>query len=234
MTPVMGDEDGSSVKASAADESPLLAPPFPIVVSGPSGAGKTTLCRRLVERRSDVRFSVSATTRPPRSGEMEGADYQFLDRRSFEQLAERNELLEWAEVHGDLYGTPLAELEAARAEGKHLLLDIDVQGARSVRRRAPEALSIFLLPPTGARVLARLRKRGSEGDEELRHRMRTALAELRAASEFDHVVVNEELEIATAALESILCSERLRVARMQERVVARARELADEIERAFT
>lgn len=218
--------------AAAGREGGLGVPAFPVVLAGPSGAGKTTLCRRLVERRDDVRFSVSATTRPPRPDEVDGRDYRFLGREEFERLVEADELLEWAEVHGHMYGTPRSNLEAARREAKHLLLDIDVQGARSVRERAPEALTVFLLPPTGERVLARLRKRGSEGDEALRRRMRTAMAELAAVEEFDYAVVNDDLEEATRAVDSILSAEGHRVARMAGRAASRARELADEIERA--
>lgn len=212
----------------------LVAPAFPLVVAGPSGAGKTTLCRRLVGRRDDIRFSLSATTRPARPGEVEGRDYRFVPRSAFERLVAAGELLEWAEVHGEMYGTPRAELEAARGEGKHLLLDIDVQGARSVRRRVPEALTIFVLPPTGERVLARLRGRGSEDEAALRRRMRTAVAELEAVEEFDYVTVNDDLGEALRAIEAILAAERRRVARLAGRAGARGRELADEIERAMT
>lgn len=218
----------------AADrEGPLLAPPFPVVVAGPSGAGKTTLCRRVVARRRDVRFSVSATTRPPRPDEADGVDYRFLSRDAFERLVEGDELLEWAEVHGEMYGTARAELRAAAEEGKHLLLDIDVQGARAIRRRVREAVSVFILPPTGERVLARLRKRGSEDEETLRRRLRTAVAELRAVEEFDFAFVNDDLDEATGALEAILRAERRRVSRMREAAGDRGRRLADEIERAL-
>lgn len=210
-----------------------VSPPFPVVVAGPSGAGKTTLCRRLFARRDDLRFSVSATTRPPRPDEVEGESYSFVGREAFERLVEEGELLEWAEVHGEMYGTPRAELEAARAAGQHLLLDIDVQGVRSVRRRLPEAVTIFVLPPTGERILARLRGRGSESDEALSRRMRTAVAELRAVEEFDFVVVNDELDEAVEAVAAILSAEGRRVSRLDGRAGARGRELADEIERAL-
>lgn len=212
----------------------LRARPFPVALAGPSGAGKTTLCRRLVERRDDVRFSVSATTRTPRRGEVEGEDYRFVAREAFERMVRDEELLEWAEVHGDLYGTPRAELDRARAAGEHLLLDIDVQGVRAVRRRAPEVVAVFILPPTGERVLARLRRRGSEDEEALRRRLRTAVAELRAVDEFDYVVVNDDLAEAIQAIEAILAAESRRMERVGEPAAARGRELADEIERVVS
>lgn len=211
----------------------LLAPPFPVALAGPSGAGKTTLCRGLVERRDDLRFSVSVTSRAPRGDEVEGTDYRFLERPAFERLARDEELLEWAEVHGELYGTPRSELEAARAAGRHLLLDIDVQGVRSVKRHAPDALAIFILPPTGERILTRLRGRGSEDEATLRGRMRTAVAELRAVDEFDYAVVNDELGEALDAIGAILDAEARRLSRIGERAAARGRRLADEIERAM-
>lgn len=212
----------------------LRAPPFPVAVAGPSGAGKTTLCRRLVERRDDVRFSVSATTRAPRPGEVEGEDYLFLAREAFERMVREEELLEWAEVHGELYGTPRAELDHARAGGEHLLLDIDVQGVRAVRRRVPAVVAVFILPPTGERVLARLRRRGSEDEAALRRRLHTAVAELRSVDEFDYVVVNDDLEEAIRAIEAILVAESRRVDRIGEPAPARGRELADEIERVVS
>lgn len=210
---------------------PVRSDPFPVVVAGPSGVGKSTLARRLMDRRADLRFSVSATTRPPRPGERDGVDYRFLGREEFGRLREAGELLEWAEVHGEWYGTLRESLRTAREAGMHLLLDIDVQGARSVRAREPEALLIFLLPPSGARIIARLRDRGSESEAALQGRLETALAELEAVDEFDYVVVNDDLERAADAMEAILSAERHRIARMPERVAAEGRALAEEIRR---
>lgn len=186
---------------------------FPVVLAGPSGSGKTTVIRELLSRRSDLRFSVSATTREARPGERSGIHYIFLPRAEFERRCEGGEMLEWAEVHGELYGTPRANLERARADGVHLLLDIDVQGARAVRSSVGEAVTIFLLPPSGA-WLARLRSRGSEAAPALERRLRTAEAELMAAREFDYVVVNHQLAAAVARVESIIDGEESRTARV--------------------
>lgn len=212
----------------------LLAAPFPLVLAGPSGAGKTTIARLLADRRDDVRFSVSATTRPARATEVDGRDYLFLSRERFERMQEEEGLLEWAEVHGHLYGTPRANLARAREMGVHLLLDIDVQGARSVRDLVPEAVTVFLLPPSGERIVERLRDRRTEDETVLRSRLRGAAAELLSIDEFDFVVVNDDLEEATSAVEGILATERRRVERLGRRASQRARELLDEIERALT
>jgi guanylate kinase len=164
------------------------------VLAAPSGAGKTTIARALVESETDFAFSVSATTRPPRPGERPGVDYDFLDRATFEERVERGELVEWAEVHGRLYGTPRESLERAARQGKHVVLDIDVQGAQQIRERVPDALLVFVLPPSVDALVDRLVGRGTEGDAELARRLRTALAELEAAEGFDRVVVNDRLE----------------------------------------
>ncbi len=208
----------------------LEAPRFPLVLAGPSGAGKTTVGRAL-ERRGRVRFSVSATTRPPRAEEEEGVDYRFLDRDEFREMVEAGELLEWAEVHGHLYGTPKDALRAAREEGRHLLLDIDVQGARSVREEVPGTVAVFLLPPDGTRIVRRLLGRGSEDEEELRGRLRTAKEELAAVSEFDYVIVNDDLERAVELVDSVLRAEELRIPRLGDRVEQVARGLDEEIRR---
>lgn len=200
-------------------------PGVPIVLSGPSGGGKTSVCDELVRRRTDVAFSVSATTRAPRSNEVNGRHYRFVDRARFEQMVATDELLEWAEVHGEMYGTPRDQLECVR-EGRTLLLDIDVQGARDVRRRVPEAVLVFLLPPSAESMLARLRGRGTEDEKTLHRRMRTALAELDAVGEFDYAVVNDDLEATVDAVEAILEAERRAVTRLGAGIVERADALA--------
>jgi len=206
---------------------------FPVVLAGPSGSGKTTVARRLAAETDRYRFSVSATTRQPRAGETDGEDYHFLDRDAFLDLRDGGRLLEWAEVHGELYGTPRNQVEAARREGVHLILDIDVQGARSVRRLEPDVVTVFLLPPTGERIVARLRGRGSEPEAERRRRMEGAEQELLAVSEFDFLVVNDELETAVRDTDGIVRAEELRISRMGRRVSHLAERIEEEIRSAL-
>jgi guanylate kinase len=174
------------------------------VLSAPSGAGKTTIAHRLRARRDDVVFSISATTRPPRDGERDGVDYHFVAEDEFRRMIEAGELIEWAQVHGSFYGTPLRNVRDARARGQFLLLDIDVQGARQIRDRVPDAVRVFILPPSGQALVQRLMGRGSEDDARVQRRLRNALDEIRGAGEFDHVVVNDDLETAVADVNAVL------------------------------
>jgi guanylate kinase len=176
----------------------MSAPARPVVLAAPSGTGKTTIARRLVGTESDFQFSVSATTRRPRQGERWGVDYHFLDRDAFKGMVARGELLEWAEVHGQFYGTPRRSLEEPAAAGRHVVLDIDVQGARQVRARVPDALLVFVLPPSAEALLERLAARGTEGPEDVARRLRTALVELDGVRDFDYVVVNDRIEDTVA------------------------------------
>ena len=168
----------------------------PVVLSAPSGAGKTTIAKALVEGREDVVFSVSATTRPPRDNEVDGVDYHFLSEPDFRAMIKADEFVEWAEVHGHLYGTPRQALQDAQDQGRFLILDIDVQGAMQVRQRVPDAVLVFVLPPTADALVQRLRERGTEGEDTLARRIENARGELEKASEFDYVVVNENLDQA--------------------------------------
>jgi len=189
--------------------------PFPLVLAAPSGVGKTTVARALCAAEPHVVFSVSATTRPPRAGERDGVDYWFLTEAEFRARVAAGAMLEWAEVHGHLYGTPRANLEAAQAEGRHLLLDIDVQGAQQVRQRVPGTVLVFLLPPSVEVWLARLRRRGSEDAAALQRRLEAARRELLAAAEFDYIVVNDALEETVATMRAILRAEEGRTTRLR-------------------
>jgi guanylate kinase len=161
----------------------------------------------LVDGSSGFCFSVSATTRKPRRGERDGVDYHFRDRASFEAMIAAGELVEWAEVHGELYGTPRAEIEGAGRRGEHVVLDIDVQGARQIAERVPGALSVFVLPPSVESLVGRLLGRRTEGDEGVVRRLRTALRELDAVREFGYVVVNDDLGRCLAEIRGIVAAE---------------------------
>lgn len=203
---------------------------FAIAICAPSGVGKTTVARQLVEANEELTFSVSATTREPRPGERAGIDYHFVSRAAFESMIAHEELLEWAEVHGDLYGTPRANLEAAEKAGKLLILDIDVQGARQIRETQPDSTSIFLLPPSFEALMERLKTRGSEGGERLRRRLDTAKAELRSVDAFQYIVVNDRLEDTVREIEAIITAEGRRLARRAEEAAALTRDLLTRLE----
>jgi guanylate kinase len=190
--------------------------PFPLVIAAPSGAGKTSLARALVERRPDMVFSLSATTRAPRPGEQDGVDYRFVDDAGFDALERGGDLLEWARVHERRYGTLKSGVEDALADGSTVVLDIDVQGAQLVRRALSNAVLVFVLPPSAAEMERRLLDRGSESREQLETRMRTARAELDAVKDFDYVVVNDVFEQALRSIEAIVSAERERVARQPQ------------------
>lgn len=169
----------------------------PVVLAAPSGTGKTTIAHRLVNGSDDFVFSVSATTRAPREGEVDGRDYDFVSREAFEEMVSSGEMAEWAEVHDKYYyGTPRKNLDAAAAAGKHAVLDIDVQGAAQIRESVPEAVRIFILPPSGQEMVRRIGLRGTEREPEIARRLRSALRELSRADEFHHVIVNEDLDAA--------------------------------------
>lgn len=191
-------------------------PAFPVVLAAPSGAGKTTLAHMLVDRNDDIVFSISATTRPPRPKEKDGRDYHFVDDETFGRMIERNELAEWAVVHGRRYGTPRREITSALEHGKTVLLDIDVQGARQVRRMFADALMIFVLPPSADELARRLTGRDSEDSMERRRRLTNARSELQAVPEFEYVVVNDDLEQAYAEIEAIVRAEWARAERAPE------------------
>lgn len=166
-----------------------------LVLAGPSGVGKSRVVAELREAVPELLFSVSATTRPPRVGEVDGRDYHFVDRSAFDGLIEDGELLEWAEVHGGLQrsGTPRRPVDEARAQGRPVLVEVDLQGARSVKSAVPEAVTVFLAPPSFDELARRLTDRGTESPEQRERRLHTAVEEMAAQDEFDVVVVNDDL-----------------------------------------
>jgi len=183
------------------------------VVSAPSGTGKTTVVERLVRICPGLVQSRSYTSRDARAGEADGVDYNFVSRATFEAMAARDDFLEWAEVFGHLYGTGRHETETRLHAGTDLVLVIDVQGARQVRQRVADSVGIFVLPPSRDAVERRLRGRSRDGEEELARRLATASSEVAAASEYDYVVVNDDLETCVAQIAAIVSAERARLGR---------------------
>ena len=182
------------------------------VISGPSGVGKGTICKKLLERRKELKLSVSVTTRAPRPGEIEGVNYFFRSEEQFQDMIERDEFLEYMCVFGkNHYGTPKAYVSEQRAQGNDVILEIDVNGALNVKKRCPDAVMIFIAPPSMETLKKRLVGRGTETEEAVERRFAEAVEELAAAGEYDYIVVNDSLDKAVKDTESILVSERLHV-----------------------
>ncbi|MAL89880.1 MULTISPECIES: guanylate kinase [Brevundimonas] len=182
-----------------------------LIVASPSGAGKTSLCRRLMADHGGLELSVSMTTRPIRPGEQAGRDYHFVDEAEFQRLIEADAFLEWANVHGNLYGSPRAPVDRALAEGRDVLFDIDWQGAREVARRCPEdAVRVFILPPSLEELRRRLVTRSQDAEEVIDRRIRNAKGEIEHATEFDYVFVNDDFDRSYAELAHIYHAERSR------------------------
>ncbi len=202
--------------------------PFLLVLSAPSGGGKTTIARALLAAREDVGFSVSATTRKPRDGERDGIDYYFLSRDEFDRRVAAGEFLEWAEYGVERYGTLRSEVDRVLESGKHVVLDIEVQGAQQVRERCQNLVRVFIIPPSAAELVERLGGRNTEHPEEIVRRLRRAVDELTEAPTYDYIVVNSDRTQAVAEVAAILDAEARRPARL-DRLETTIRMLADGI-----
>ena len=193
----------------------LRPSPFPIVLSAPSGAGKTSVANEIFNRFPYIRFAVSLTTRGRREGEVDDSDYHFVDEEEFRRAVDAEELAEWAVVHGHMYGTPRADIEDALEAGHHILMDVDVQGGASLLDLYPDAVSIFLLPPSHGAMEARLRGRGTETAPAIAERLDGALGEIDSVSRYDYVIVNRELEETVETFAHIIHAEEHRRSRLE-------------------
>ena len=206
---------------------------FPIILSAPSGGGKTTIARALLKQRTDIGYSVSCTTRQPRGTEVHGKDYYFLSRTDFLTKRQRGEFAESAEVHGNMYGTLRSEVLRVLESGQHVLMDIDVQGAVQFTRVFPQSVTIFILPPSAEVLLDRLRGRQTESAQQLADRLQSALQELQSVDEYEYVVVNDDLDLAIKRITSIIeaeVSSRERVVGLRQQVAMLIEQLEREIE----
>lgn len=192
--------------------------PLVFIISAPSGSGKSTLVNRLMKHDPRVAFATSVTTRAPRNGEIDGEAYRFVSREQFLAMRGAGELLEWAEVFGNFYGTPRAALDIARQNGKDLILDIDVQGAAQLRETLSAAITIFILPPSRQVLEQRLRKRSSDSNETIEQRLGEAAGEVGDYESYDYVLVNKRLEESFEQLHGILLAERARTRYVQEKI----------------
>lgn len=190
-----------------------------IVLSGPSGSGKGTIIKKLLQSRDDTVLSISITTREPRPGELEGVHYFFRSREEFEARIAENTLLEFAEYNGNYYGTPEDAIKQWLAEGKNVLLEIEVQGAEQVMNHRSDLVSIFITIPSMAELERRLRDRGTETEEKIRGRMAVARRELSRAFRYDYVVLNDEVDLAVARINTIIDAEKMRYARMEDTIL---------------
>ncbi|WP_417768797.1 guanylate kinase [Stappia sp.] len=182
-----------------------------LVLSSPSGAGKSTIARQLLDQETNLKLSVSVTTRSRRSSEIDGVHYHFISRERFEQMRDRGELLEWAEVHGNYYGTPRDPVEEALGRGQDVLFDIDIQGTFQLYEAVrPDVVSLFILPPSIAEMKSRLHRRAEDAEDVIQRRLKTAVGEMKHWDEYDYVIINDDLQRAYDGARSILRAERLR------------------------
>lgn len=190
-----------------------------IVISGPSGAGKGTICKALLEKRNDLHISVSATTRQPRKGEVDGVNYHFITKEQFKEGINKGAFLEYAEVYGNYYGTPKAGVQELLDAGKNVILEIDIQGALKVKETAEDGVFIFILPPSMEELKSRIINRGSETEESLMTRFKSAYQEINYVSKYNYAVINDTVDEAVAKIEGILLAEKCRVDRIKEHIL---------------
>lgn len=207
--------------------------PFPLILSSPSGGGKTTIARMLLDRRDDLGYSISCTTRAPRNGEVDGRDYHFLSRDDFTARRDRSEFAESAEVHGNLYGTLRSEVDRVFSTGRHVVMDIDIQGARQFVAAYPESVLVFLLPPSAEILLGRLTGRNTESPDAVLRRLTGARDELAAVGSYQYVVVNDDLGRAFVQVASIIDAETVRHRRVPL-LEDRVRQLVEGLDREIT
>lgn len=191
----------------------MSAPNLLLVISGPSGAGKSTLCDRFTEESRQTEMVVTTTTRPRRSTEVDGVDYHFLDRIEFERRIANEQFLEYAEVHGNFYGSPIADVKRLLTSGKDVILEIDVQGGLNVRKKFPDVLLIYVTPSDLSALRRRLSGRGTESEADMRRRIANARRELASLPQYDYLVINDQLDAAVEQLRSIVLTEKQRIGR---------------------
>lgn len=189
------------------------------VISAPSGAGKTTLCRGVLQSMPDIKFSVSHTTRSPRQEEVEDVHYNFIDEKEFQRMIAGSEFIEWAEVHGNFYGTSRKKIAEMTGAGIDVLLDIDVQGAKQVKESLPDSVLIFILPPSFEALKERLTGRMTDTDEVIRRRLKKASDEIREYKNYDYVIVNDVIENALTELKSVIIAERDKTSRLDNALI---------------
>jgi len=190
---------------------------FLLVVSAPSGGGKTTLSKKLIESLPHMKYSVSFTTRKPRSDETNGKDYYFVSHKRFQNMKKKGVFAEWALVHGNYYGTTLKSIKDAFKSGKDLVLDIDVQGAKKIRRKFKNSIMVFVTPSSLQELERRLKKRKSNSPEEIKKRLKAALKEIKSIPEYDYLLINDDFNSALSGLKAIVLAERLKISRIKDR-----------------
>ncbi len=190
-----------------------------VVLSGPSGVGKNTICDQLLYKYSDLEYSISMTTRPPRAGEIHGEDYYFASKNDFQEMIEEDDFLEWAEVFGNYYGTPQKFVDAKLKDGKSVVLEIDIQGALQVKQKRPDGVFIFLLPPSLYELQNRIKKRGTEKDQDMEKRFKAAKQEIETVHQYHYAVINNNIPNTTELIYSIISAEKCRVSRVGEKIV---------------